>query len=306
MNGVMKSRTAIFALLAAGILWGLTVPLSKLGLEWLGPGWLTVARFAAAAPLLAIVGRDGLRSAMTPAIAGAGAIGFGGVILLQNVGIERTSVSHAALVVGAVPVLVALMAAGAGQGVARPSVWAGYALALAGVALVAGAGGSGASLAGDALVFASVLLSASFIVVQPRLLAGQDPAAVTAVQFAAGALVALPVAAAFEGLPGAPTVAGPVIGVVALAIAGTLLPFWLFAHGQSRVSARTAGAFINLEPLVGAAAGWLAFGDAVATGQLLGAVAVLAGIGLSTVPEGRITRPKRRRPGPLRPIAGSC
>jgi hypothetical protein len=31
MNGVMKSRTAIFALLAAGILWGLTVPLSKLG-----------------------------------------------------------------------------------------------------------------------------------------------------------------------------------------------------------------------------------------------------------------------------------
>ena len=28
------------------MLWGLTVPLSKVSLEWLGPGWLTVARFA--------------------------------------------------------------------------------------------------------------------------------------------------------------------------------------------------------------------------------------------------------------------
>ena len=45
------------ALAAAGALWGLTVPLSKLGLEWLGAGWLAVARFAIAAPLLALVAR---------------------------------------------------------------------------------------------------------------------------------------------------------------------------------------------------------------------------------------------------------
>ena len=51
-----SNRTAILALAAAGALWGLTVPLSKLSLEWLGPGWLTVARFAAAAPLLALAG----------------------------------------------------------------------------------------------------------------------------------------------------------------------------------------------------------------------------------------------------------
>jgi len=166
------SRTAILALTAAGLLWG-----------------LTVARFAAAAPLLALVGRGGLRAALAPAVAGAGAAGFGAVILLQNIGIERTSVSHAALVVGAVPVLVALMAAAAGQGVARFAAWGGYALALAGVAMVAGAGGSGASLGGDLIVLASVVLSAAFVVGQPRLLADRDPAAVTAVQFAAAVAV---------------------------------------------------------------------------------------------------------------------
>src|SRR3954469_10527793 len=230
MDGAMKStRPAIFALIAAGALWGLTVPLTKLSLEWLGGGWLTVLRFALAAPLLAWFGRRGLRAAVAPSVLGAGAIGFGVVILLQNAGVGRTSVSHAALVVGAVPVLVALLSAVLGHGVARPVAWAGYALALAGIALVAGAGGSGASTSGDLLVLASVTLSATFIVTQPRLLAGRDPAAVTAVQFGAGALVALPHAIVFEGVPAAPTVAAPVIALVALALAGTLLPFWLFA-----------------------------------------------------------------------------
>jgi len=40
------NRTAILALATAGAMWGLTVPLSKLALEWLDAGWLTVARFA--------------------------------------------------------------------------------------------------------------------------------------------------------------------------------------------------------------------------------------------------------------------
>src|SRR4051794_11713080 len=285
MVGAMKStRTAIFALIAAGALWGLTVPLTKLSLEWLGGGWLTVARFALAAPLLAWFGRRGLRPAITPGVIGAGAVGFGVVILLQNAGVGRTSVSHAALVVGAVPVMVALLSALLGHGMARPVAWVGYALALAGLAMVAGAGGSGASTAGDLLVLGSVALSSTFIVVQPRLLAGRDPAAVTAVQFGAGALVALPHAVLLEGVPAAPAAAGPVVALVALAFAGTLLPFWLFAFGQARVPAGLAGAFLNLEPLVGAAVGWVAFGEAAAAGQVVGAVAVLAGIALSTMP----------------------
>src|ERR1700759_5358521 len=94
------NRHAILALAASGALWGLTVPLSKLALGWLSPQWLTVARFALAAPALALAGRRGLRDAATPAIVLSGALGFGGVILLQNAGIARTSVSHAAVLVG--------------------------------------------------------------------------------------------------------------------------------------------------------------------------------------------------------------
>ena len=59
-----SNRSAIFALVAAGTLWGLNVPLSKLALAWLAPGWVTLLRFVVAAPLLALVGRRGLRDAL--------------------------------------------------------------------------------------------------------------------------------------------------------------------------------------------------------------------------------------------------
>jgi O-acetylserine/cysteine efflux transporter len=276
------NRTAILALAAAGLLWGLTVPLSKVALDWLGPAWLTVARFGAAAPLLAIAGHAGLRRAIAPRVAAAGAVGFGAVIVLQNLGIERTSASHAALLVGAAPVLVAVIAAGLGRSKARRAAWGGYALALIGIALIVRAEGGGGTPAGDLLVLASVVVSAAFIVIQPSLLAGRDPAAVTAVQFATGALFAVPLAVVLEGAPPAPAAATPAIAVAALALGGTLLPFWLFAVAQARVPAELAGAFVNLEPVVGAAAGWLVLGEQAGMVQLAGAAAVLAGIALST------------------------
>jgi O-acetylserine/cysteine efflux transporter len=278
-----QNRTAIIALACAGALWGLTVPLSKLSLGWLGPGWLTVARFGLAAPILAIAGRRGLRDALSWRVAGLGALGFGAVVLLQNAGLERTSVSHAAVLVGAVPVLAALMSAGLGDAIGGPLSWGGYAIALAGVALVAGGGGGGATIPGDLLVLASAALSAVFVVLQPRVLRDRDATAVTAVQFAAAAAVALPVAALGHGLPSAPPGAVPVLAVLALAAVGTMLPFWLFAYGQSRVPVQIAGAYLNLEPVVGAGLGWLAFGDVAGFGQVAGMAAVLLGIALSTL-----------------------
>src|SRR5207244_12372414 len=88
-------RHAVAALIAAGLLWGTTVPLSKLALQWLSPGWLTAVRFGlAAAVLLAVAPRRGrgraqrsargsaqqsaqgtaLRQAFTPAVLAAGAL----------------------------------------------------------------------------------------------------------------------------------------------------------------------------------------------------------------------------------------
>jgi drug/metabolite transporter (DMT)-like permease len=293
--------TALAALTAAGVTWGLTVPLSKLALEWLGPAWLTVGRFAVAAPLLALFARRHLRAALHPAVVGWGALGYGAVILIQNTGIERTSVSHAALIVGVVPVLVALFAFVLGRGRTGALGWLGFALALSGVGLVAGGGGGNASTAGDALVLLSVTLSAATVTAQPRLLAGRHPVAVTAVQLGAGGLLALPVAIVLEGMPAAPPAGGWALpAAVLLATAGTLVPFTLFAYGQARIAPQLAGAFLNLEPLVGALAGAAAFGDAFGPLQLAGGLVLLAGIALSAIPRMRHHAAERIRVPALR------
>jgi drug/metabolite transporter (DMT)-like permease len=289
-------RRAVAALTAAGLLWGTTVPLSKLALGWLAPGWLTFVRFAlAAAILLAAAPRTRVRAVCTPSVLASGAIGYGGSVVVQNAGITRTSVSHAALLIGATPVLVAGIAALWHRTVARPVAWAGFAVSLAGVGLVAGGGGGGATAAGDGLVLASLLLSATFTVAQARRLQGRDPVALTAVQFLGAALAVLPFSVALEGAPALPTGTGAVLAVAGLTAAGTLLPFTLFAYAQGRVSAEVAGAFLNLEPLVGAVAGVVIFGDPAGPVQLAGGAAILAGIALSSLP--LLATGRRRPPG---------
>jgi drug/metabolite transporter (DMT)-like permease len=262
-------------------------------------------RFALAAPLLAFAARKHLKAAFTSRILAAGAIGYGLVIVLQNMGIERTSVSHAALIVGATPALVALVSVASGRSRCGPAAWTGFALALVGVGIVAGGGGGAASLGGDAIVLLSVAISATFVVVQPSLLAGRDPFAVTAVQMIGGGVAALPNALA-EGLPHAPASATPVLALALLAFAGTVGPFALFAYGQSRVAPELAGAFLNLEPLVGTAAGALVFGDPFGPTQLLGGAVILAGIALSTTPRGGGRTSHAESRTPRRRVAASA
>jgi len=69
-----------------------------------------------------------------------------------------------------------------------------------------------------------------------------------------------------------------------LTLLGTLAPSMLFAYGQARVAAEVAGAFVNLEPLIGAATGAVVFGDPVGLALAAGATAILAGIALSSLP----------------------
>jgi drug/metabolite transporter (DMT)-like permease len=212
----------------------------------------------------------------------SGAVGYGGPVVLQNAGIARTSVSQAALLIGAVPVLVAVIAAVWQRAVARPLAWAGFAVSLAGVGLVTAGGGGRASLSGDGLVLASLVLSAMFMVAQPGLLAGRDPMAVTAVHFLRATRAVRPVSLIFEGLPAAPGGAGTALATVGLAVGGTLLPFTLFAYGQSRVAAEIAGAFVNIEPVVGALAGTAVFGDPASLALVGGGLAILIGIAMSS------------------------
>src|SRR3954463_1115365 len=147
-------RNALAALAAAGLIWGLTVPMSKVAMGWLDPLWLTAARFAVAAPVLAFAARGSLRAAMTWRVAGWGVLFYAAVVGIQNVGVHMTSVSHGALICGSVPAFVALVALASGRGSAGPVAWSGFGIAGLGVLLGAGAGGGASRVGGGRRVVA--------------------------------------------------------------------------------------------------------------------------------------------------------
>jgi hypothetical protein len=77
------------------------------------------------------------------------------------------------------------------------------------------------------------------------------------------------------------------------------------------VSAEVAGAFLNLEPLVGAMLGIVAFGDPAGTRQFAGGLAIVVGITLGGLPllarrpvPGRRSRPPGWREGVDSPVRG--
>jgi drug/metabolite transporter (DMT)-like permease len=108
---------------------------------------------------------------------------------------------------------------------------------------------------------------------------------------AAATVAVLPIALLAGSPPvGAPT-GGELLAAFGLVTVGSLVPFTLYAYGQARTSAEVAGAFVNLEPLVGVALGAAAFGDPFGRLSLAGGLAIVVGIGLSVLaPTGRTGR----------------
>jgi drug/metabolite transporter (DMT)-like permease len=125
-------------------------------------------------------------------------------------------------------------------------------------------------------VLVSLLLSATFTVAQTRLLRGRDPVAVDSSAVPWGPPSRCCRSRGRGGHAGCSGGPAAVLAAVALAAGGTLLPFTLFAYAQSRVSAEVAGAFLNLEPLVGAAGRRGGLGDPAGPQQIIGGAAILA------------------------------
>jgi hypothetical protein len=191
------------------------------------------------------------------------------------------------------------MAAALRHSVARPVAWAGFGLSLAGVGFIASGQGSGSTLGGDGLVLAAQLVSACFTVSQARLLRGRDPVAVTGLQLMSAAVLVLPIALTTEHQLAGSMSAAALLATIGLVIAGTVGPTALFAFGQSKVAADVAGAFLNIEPLVGGIMGTALFADPLGPVQIAGGLAIMAGIGLSSF---QVARGERlRRAGQVAP-----
>jgi drug/metabolite transporter (DMT)-like permease len=220
--------------------------------------------------------------------------------LLQFHGLARTTVSHASLMVGCMPVL---LAAAAALFAGERLDWLGWVALVAstmGAALIVLGGTRGPvahgqpTLTGDLLVVASLCTALAWILLSKKLMLTHSPPVVTAYTIVSGAvMLALWILGPWAAKPWLPnhSQAPPFAQVsatawVALAISGlacTATTTLLWNWGIHHVPASRAGVFLNIEPALGSFLGVKLLGEHLGPYAWLGGVLLLgAAITLTT------------------------
>ena len=272
------NRLAFLALAAAGVFWGMGFPLGKLALRETDAAHVVLLRFAVAALValpFALRGRDTRALFRSPVVLLAGAL-YGVAFLVQFEGLARVSVTLAALLVGVMPALIALSARFLGERVSGAS-WIGVAAATLGAVLIAGKPGGAGTPLGVALSLAALVIFLAWLFVLRKAPATAAPMAIPAVTVVVAAATILPIALVMHGAPKLDLSVGAWAGIVGQGLFSTLLATAAWQFGSARVGSASAGVFINIEPLMGAAIGVLLFGDHLTLALGVGGLLILVG-----------------------------
>lgn len=254
---------------AAGCLWGTGFYFGKIALAELRVGHMVFYRFAFALLVLIPVGmRDARRNRVRFSASEwrllifAAFIGVPVQFLVQFAGLARTTVSHASLMVGALPVILALGAVVfTGEHMARIG-WISLIASTLGAALIAFSGNhlhaahSGdPSLIGDLMILAAMFAALFWILACKRLMQRYSPIVVSVYCLTVGSIMLAVWVFLFDGPP---PLHMSTRAWVALAISGTFctaLTTLMWNWGLGRIPASQAGVFLNLEPLIGSLLG---------------------------------------------------
>jgi drug/metabolite transporter (DMT)-like permease len=282
-----SARAGLAALGAAAVGFGSLAVTTTTAETAFGPMTLLVVELAAAAAvLLTATALLGLRLPRpSPAVLALGALEPGGAYVAFNLGVQRTSSSHASLVLGLETVFVVVLGVVVLRDRPSARVLGGTAVAVAGVMLLAlgpSSPSSGASLTGDLLVLVTTLAAAGYVVLASRLAATVHPVALTAAQFVVGLAVAAPVSAwalvsGTEHWPTHPG-AGPVVAAIATGVFGSASAFLLYTWALTRVSPSAAGASLTLTPLAGLVLSAAVLGEAVTMRAATAAALIVLGL----------------------------
>ena len=286
------------------VIWGLSVPMMKLGLRDVPAPALVALRYLVAAPCFALLllGRKLPRPRALAAMAALGVFGIDAGQFGQMLGVQRTSAATATMITAIIPVLTAVLAVLRLRQRLRAAHLLGFAVALAGIALAVGAGGAGLvaapsaasavagaarALTGDALVLGSAFCIAGYYVFSVEVAAREGVIEVAAWSSIVAALGLAPVALAMVPARAVHLTPASVFVVLYLGLMVTVLGIWIWLRALSRLPARIAAATQYGQPLVGIAASAVLFGDRLDRGFLLGTALVLGGVALSAMPSRR-------------------
>jgi len=283
-----RRRAPIAATALAGLLWGSSFIVVKLGLRSIDPYWFVLLRFATAAAVAvsyaAMTGRGRAfgRLLTDPLVIWLGVsngIGFA----LQFQGQTLTTAGKAALFVNSSTILVAIASRYLFRERFTSVKVAAIAVGMLGVLLVTTGGvfrlTAGPELRGDLLVLAAAVLWTAFILLDKRIVASADVdvRALTAAMTTVTALTVLPVALVL-GHGGPPPLDARLWVVGYTAVLCTVLPFLLWSWGLKFISATSSCVILLIEIVFAIALAAVVFGERLTPGAMVGAALIMGAV----------------------------
>jgi len=299
----------IFALATAGCLWGTGFFFAKIALREMPVSTMVLFNllFACAGLLpFLFLDRPRFTRGEWASVLAAAVLEVPVVILLQVKGLSLTTVSHAALMVGTLPMLLSIAAVlFAGEELHSKSSglisrmrsiaavlftreqlhlggWVAVLASTVGAGMIAlssgrDSGGAGPTLRGDLLVVLSLFGSIGWILISKRLMQRHPALMVTAFVYCIGTLMLAAVVVTTSGLPSLHYSFRAWVAVAELGLLATATTAVLWNWGLKRVPESQAGIFINLEPLVGTILGVSVLHEILGKTAFVGGALILGG-----------------------------
>jgi drug/metabolite transporter (DMT)-like permease len=282
----------------AAVLFGASVVAVRVAVRDVPPVSLAVLRFGQGSLLLAgavlLIAPELLRVRWERLrlFALLGVVLFGLFPLTFNIGLQYTEASRGAVMLATMPIWSALLGRIAGERLVGRQV-AGVVLSVVGIGLAfvepgRAIGGDAMRLVGDGLLLLTGLLGALYGLVAKRILAVDNPAAVTTYAMLFGTVLLLPIAVAEGLVPAVARLDWQLLGlVVFLGVLGGAAAFFLWTWALSRITPTQVAVYVNLNPIVAALLGIALLGERRTPMFLLGFAAVVTGVLLVNWPGAR-------------------
>lgn len=278
---ICKRPLGYLACALAGSFWGLGFFFGKTAFSQLSVMQFVFYRFLfACAGLVPFVRRPHFTSRQWKLLVFAAFLGIPLQFLIQFKGLDLTTVSHAALMVGTMPVILAIGATLFAHEHLDLKGWFGLFGSTAGVALIVLSSRTGiahgGNLWGDLLVVISLLIALAWVLINQRLMQeGNSPLSVTAWGIFSGTAM-LVIAAPVSGpLPVHGIRITVWLAVAASGLLSTAASTLLWNSGINRVPASRAAVFLNIEPALGTILGVTLLGDRLGPGAWIGGLLII-------------------------------
>lgn len=292
-----KIRNSILLLLTA-VIWGTAFVAQSVGMDYIGPFTFNAARFLIGGtvliplivyrskknPLLKNQTSEEKRKNQKTAWIGGVCCGIAlcGASLLQQMGIQHTTVGKAGFITTLYIIIVPLIELFFGKKIAK-KIWLGAVMAVIGLYLLC-INENFSIGKGDFLILVCAILFAIHILIIDHFSPKADGVVLSAIQFFVSGFISVIGAILVEN----PNPAAMLDAIVPILYAGVMscgVAYTLQVIGQKNISPTVASMILSLESVISVLAGWIILGEALSAKEIVGCVIVFMAVVLVQLPE---------------------